>query len=118
VQGLQVELVLALQFHEPHRRPRGRLRDRRGVPIVVLLRLHVRPHIFRRHQPHLVPLRLQDAAEMVRTAAGLHRHHATWQIGSKLNHRLVTHASTQHNGTCLIDSTTSRAGKPTVMLHA
>ena len=47
---LHVELVLALQFDKAHRRPRRRLRNPLGVPVVVLLG----PHIFGRHQPDVM----------------------------------------------------------------
>ena len=47
---LHVELVLALQFNEPHRRARRRLGNPFGVAIVVLLSPDVRPDIFGRHQ--------------------------------------------------------------------
>ena len=54
MQRLHVELVLALQFNEPHRRARRRLGDPLGVTIVVLLSLDVGPDIFGRHQPDVV----------------------------------------------------------------
>ena len=59
---LHIELVLALQFDEPHRRPRRRFRDPLGVAIVVLLRLDIGPHIFGRHQPHVVVVSGKHAA--------------------------------------------------------
>src|SRR5580704_10221870 len=40
MQRLNVRLSLAPDLNEPHRRPARRLRDRRGVQIVVLLCLH------------------------------------------------------------------------------
>jgi len=40
----------------------------------------------------------QDAAEMVRSAAGLHRYHACLQLSRKLDHSFAAHASPQHNG--------------------
>jgi hypothetical protein len=44
VQRLHVELLLALQLDEAHRRPGRRLGDRLRVPVVVLLRLDVGAH--------------------------------------------------------------------------
>ena len=80
MQDLRVELRLALQLDEAHGRPRRGLRDRLGIPLVVLLRLDVGLHVLGRHQPHLVTLLAQDAAEVMSAAAGLHRHHAGRQL--------------------------------------
>jgi hypothetical protein len=104
VQRLQVELRLALQFHEAHRRPGRRLGDRLRVPVVVFLRLHVGPDILRRHQPHLVPLAVENAAEMMRAAARFHRHHATRKPGRKPDQRLMPHATAQHDRARRIDA--------------
>ena len=41
MQNLHVELRLALERHEPHRRPGRRLGNRLGVAIIVLLRLDI-----------------------------------------------------------------------------
>ena len=47
-------LLLALDRDEPHARPLHRLADRFGIGPVVLLALHVRLDVLRRHQPHRV----------------------------------------------------------------
>jgi hypothetical protein len=85
MQALQVEPVLALELDEAHRRPGRGLGDR-AVPVVVFLRLHAGPHVVGRHQPDLVALIAEEAAEIVRAAAGLHRHHAGGQSGRKFGH--------------------------------
>jgi hypothetical protein len=64
VQDLRVELRLALELDEAHRRPRRGFGDRLGIPLVVLLRLHVGLHVLGRHQPHIMTLLTQDTAEM------------------------------------------------------
>ena len=56
VQALHVELLVALQIDKAHRWAGRGFRYRLGIPIVVLLRLHVGTNIFRRHQPHFVAL--------------------------------------------------------------
>ena len=76
VKALHVELRLALELDKPHRRPGRRLGDRLRIAVVVLLRLDVGPHVLRRHQPDLVALVAQPAAEVMRPATGLHCHHA------------------------------------------
>jgi hypothetical protein len=76
MQRLHVRLRLALHLDEAHRRPRRRFRDRLGVPLIVLLCLDVGTHVFRRHQPNLVPLRRQLPPQMMSAAARFHRHHA------------------------------------------
>src|SRR5215469_9766934 len=64
VQRLQVELVGRLGRDELHGWTLHRLGDRFRIAIVVLLTFGIRPHILCRHQPCLVPKRLQLAAEM------------------------------------------------------
>jgi hypothetical protein len=66
VQDQDVELSLALERDEPHRRPSRRHGDRRSVAVILLLRLDIGANILRRHQPHLVLLRRQLPPEMVR----------------------------------------------------
>ncbi len=76
VQRLHVELRLGLCLDETHGRPRCRLRYPLGVTIVVLLRLDVRPHVFRRHQADVVPLRREQPTEMMGAATSFHRDNA------------------------------------------
>ena len=76
MQALHVELLVALEIDEAHRRAGGRFRDRLGVPIVILLSLHVRANILWRHQPHIVTLLAKQAAKMMGAAACFHRHDA------------------------------------------
>ena len=95
VERLHVELLLALQLDKPHGRSRGRLSDRLGVAVVVLAGFHVRANILGRHQPNLMALGAQDAAEVVSAAAGLHRHNARGQADHELDHALPAQASAQ-----------------------
>ena len=44
-----------------------------GIPVVILLRFDVRPHILGRHQLDRVPLRQEQAPKIVCAAARLHR---------------------------------------------
>jgi hypothetical protein len=44
-----------------------------------------------------VTLRVQEAAEMVRAAAGLHSDDASWQFCRQLDHAISLQASPQHN---------------------
>jgi len=76
MQALHVELLVALEIDEAHRRAGCRFRESLGVPIVILLRLHVRPTILWRHQPHIVTLLAKQAAKMMGAAACFHRHDA------------------------------------------
>jgi hypothetical protein len=104
VQALHVELRLALELDEPHRRPGCRLGDRLRVAIVVLLRLHVGANILGRHQPHLVTLALQHTTEVMRTTAGLQRHHATRQSRRQLDHAVPVQASPQDHATTRVQT--------------
>ena len=49
VESLDIQMILAFGCHETHRWPSRRLDNGLGIPLVVLLRLHVWAHIFRRH---------------------------------------------------------------------
>src|SRR3954463_10238714 len=84
VEHLHVELRLALQLDKSHGRSCGRLGDRLGVAVVVLLCRH--------GGANPVPLAAQDAAEVLSAAAGLHRHDARWQAGRELDRALPTQA--------------------------
>ena len=94
---LHVELVLALQFDKAHRRPGRRLRDPLGVAIVVLLGLDVGPDIFGRHQPDIVAVGGEHAAEMMSPATGLHPDNARRKLLRQSNQRLPPHLATHHN---------------------
>ncbi len=69
VKRLHVELILALQFDEPHRRARRGFRDPLGVAIVVLVRLDIRADVFGRHQPDVVTVGGEQPAEVMGAAA-------------------------------------------------
>ena len=56
MQGLQIQLIIALDRYESHLRPLDCLRNRLGVNVVALVRLYIRLDILSRHQPHLVTL--------------------------------------------------------------
>jgi hypothetical protein len=99
VQDLRVELRLALELDEAHRRPRRGFGDRLGIPLVVLLRLHVGLHVLGWHQPHLVTLLAQDTAEVVGAAAGFHCHYAGRQRSGKTDDALPSEAPPQDDAT-------------------
>ena len=61
----------ALDLDEAHARPGHGLTDRLGVSRIVLLALHVRLHIARRHQPHIVAKLPEFATPIVGRSAGL-----------------------------------------------
>src|SRR3954466_10837291 len=104
VEYLHVELRLALQLDKSHGRSRGRLGDRLGVAVVVLLCLDVGANTLGRHQPNLVPLAAQDAAEVVSAAAGLHRHDARRQAGRELDHALPAQAPAHDNAPSVVQA--------------
>jgi hypothetical protein len=72
MQRLQVELVIGLDRHKAHRGTGYCLGTRFSIDVVVLVRLHVRLHILRRHQAYIMPLFPQSAAEKMRSSASLH----------------------------------------------
>src|SRR5438105_1402481 len=83
VQCLQIKLLGGLGGNELHSRTLNRLGDCLCVPEVVLLALRVRAHVLRRHQPGVVSKRLQLAAEMMRSDAGLHADQACGQLANR-----------------------------------
>ena len=104
MQDLRVELCLALQLDEAHRRPRRGFGDRLGIPLVVLLRLHVGLHVLGRHQPHIMTLLTQDTAEMVGAAAGFLRHHAGRQRSGEPDDAFPREAPPQDDATRSVQS--------------
>src|SRR3977135_3743288 len=72
VQELQIQLVISLDRHETHRRPCDSLSDGLGIDIVALVRFHVRLHILRWNQSHLVSLFPKCSAKKMCTSTGFH----------------------------------------------
>jgi hypothetical protein len=75
MQRLEIELVDRLQGDKTHGGALVRFRNRLGVEVVVLLRLHKWADVLRRHQPHVVAMRHARAADVVSPAAGLPTRH-------------------------------------------
>src|ERR1700683_2836 len=89
MQGLHVELILALQVDEPHRRTGCGFRHPFGVPIVVLLRLDVGPNILRRHQSDVMTLSGERATQMMSATARLHSDNARRELLRQSDQRLA-----------------------------
>jgi hypothetical protein len=87
----------ALHRHEPHRRPPHRFAHPFGIAPIVLVALHVRLHIGRRHQPSLVPELLNNPTPVMRATARLHPHHARRQLGKKLLHLPALQLTPHHD---------------------
>src|SRR6202140_5324081 len=83
VQGLQVQLVIALDRHKAHGRPGDSLRDRFSIDVVALVGLHVGLHILRRNQSHLVSLLPQCSAKKMRGSAGFHANQPDAYVGGE-----------------------------------
>jgi hypothetical protein len=83
--GLQIQLLHGLEWHEPHGRPLDGLANRFGIQQIIFLRLDERLHVLGRNQPHVVSLRDQHPPEVVRAAAGLHSHETGRQIRQRPN---------------------------------
>ena len=75
MQRLELELLGRFERHEPHARSTRGFGSRLGVVEIVLVRLHVRLHILGRHQAYFVAGLGEEAAPVLRTRTGLHRHH-------------------------------------------
>src|SRR5246127_3888468 len=83
MQGLQIELVVALDRYEAHLRPPDCLRNRFGINVVALVVFYVRLYILRRHQPYLMTLLSQSPPEKVRPSAGFHANQFDLQVRSE-----------------------------------
>lgn len=102
MERLHIQLLLVLELNEPHGRASGRFRDRFGIAIIVLLGFDIGADVFGRHQPNFVPLRFQNASEVVGAAAGLHCHCAGRKTCTKLDDALPPHAPTKNDSTGLV----------------
>ena len=81
VQGLQIQLHLALDGNKTHGRAAPRLGHTFRITIVVLLRLDIRPHVLRGHQARLMPQGNRLSGRVMRPATGLHHNPAGRQVG-------------------------------------
>src|SRR5260370_2429081 len=91
MQRLQIQLLISLDRHETHRRSCDSLRDRLGIDVVALVRFHVRFHILRRYQSHLVSLFPQCSAKKMRTSARFHANQPDVYVASEAQHALIAH---------------------------
>src|SRR6516162_677355 len=64
---LQVQLIIAPDWHETHPRASHGLGDRFCIDIVILVGLYIRLHVLRRHHSYLVSLFAQDPAQKMRS---------------------------------------------------
>src|SRR4249920_791335 len=73
------------------------MQRRLSVTEVVLLAFGIGSHVPRRHQPRIVPQRLELATEMMRTDAGLHADQARAHIGKACFHLTTRPLLPQHD---------------------
>jgi hypothetical protein len=104
MQRLNVLLNLALDLNKPHCRPHRSLRDCLGAEIVVLLRLHIGPHVFRRRESNLMPPSGEHPAQMMRAAARLHRDNALPKTRRETLKRTAPHPTPQNHSATRIHS--------------
>jgi len=83
VQGQHRLLPGVLDRHEAHVGTPHGLANRLGVRRVVLVRLHVRLHELRGHQPDRVPQLAELLGPVMRAAAGFHADQARRQVGEE-----------------------------------
>src|SRR5579863_10727376 len=106
MQRLQVQLVIGLDRHEPHRGPTHSLSYRFRIDVVTLVRLHVWLHILRRDQPNFMPLFSQCPAKEMSSPAGFHANQLhpklrceTKQLRTRellAHHSLAAHVKSHH----------------------
>ena len=71
--------------------------NRFRIAVIVLLGLHVRPHILRRHQPNCVSLGGKNSSEMMSTTASFHRNHARRKLCSHSHDGFALHPAPQND---------------------
>src|SRR3546814_3605210 len=86
---------LALQRGDAYVRPPTGLGYPRRIVIIVLLCTDVGADILRRHQSDLMPLRSEETADVMRSAARLHSNRARWELACKFGKGRPSHASAQ-----------------------
>src|SRR5215204_4855071 len=90
-------LLRRLGLDEPHVRPSDRLADCLGVSAIVLVPLHIRLHIGRRHQAHSVAKRLELAGPMMRRGAGFDANQARRQLLKEGQNVAALELTTEHD---------------------
>jgi hypothetical protein len=80
VQGLQVELIVALDGYEAHVVSRHRFGDRLGIDEIVLVGSYERLHELCRDQPHILALIAQACADKMRTCTSFDAHQRLGQV--------------------------------------
>src|SRR5690606_9648542 len=94
MQCLDVQLLLALQIDETHRRSRCSFGNTLSIPIIIFLGFDIRANIFRRHQPDLVTASRKQAAQMMSSAACFHSTYAAGEFSDVFTQCLAPRRST------------------------
>src|SRR6266567_6757346 len=104
VQRPQIQLIVGLDRNETHTWSSHRLRDRLCIDVVVLIRLHVRFHILRRHQTHIMPLFPKGTAQKMGASTGLHADQGHAQIRCEAKNLVARALLAYHNFTAQVES--------------
>jgi len=110
MQGLQIQLVIALDRYEAHLRPLDCLRNRLGVNVVALVGLYVWLPALSRHQSHLVTLLSQSPPSKVGPAAGFHANQFHLQVRCKVQQLHAGKLLAHHNLASLVESNQMKKG--------
>jgi hypothetical protein len=79
------------------------LANRFGIGGIVLIALHVRPHVLRRHQPHLMPKRTELARPVLGRRTRLQPHHAARKSAEKRQHLPASQSLAQNRRTFCVN---------------
>src|SRR5260370_39581145 len=93
---------MSVDGDEAHRWPCESLRDRLGIDVVALVRFHVRLHILRRYESHLVSLFPQCSAKKMRTSAGFHANQPDVYVGSEAQQLCARELRAHHDLTAQV----------------
>jgi len=104
VQQLSRLLLGRLDRHKSHPRTLNRLANRFGIGGIVLIALHVRLHVLRRHQPHLMPKRTQLARPVLGRRTRFQPHHAARKPAEEAEHLVAPQPLAQNRRTLRINA--------------
>jgi transposase len=104
MQRRHVELRLAFQLDKPHGWARRGFGDPLSVAVIVLLRLHIGPHIVGRHQSDVVSVSREYPAEVMGAAAGLHGDDAGGKLCGQTNQRLSLGSPAYNDGARCVEA--------------
>ena len=106
---LKIELLSALERHEPHGRSLDGFGNRFRIAIVVLMTLEIGLHILSRHQPNLMPHGFELTTKVMGPCASFHADQASRNIGKRTFELMSRPLLPQYNRAETVESNDMKA---------